>query len=78
MPNLSYRLLGGYRRSWGTPFYPLTGSIHTTSAMLEGSYSVESVKGLDVGVQLAFDYGKLYGKNVGALVSVTYRGDLRF
>lgn len=78
LPSLSYRLLGGYRRSWGTPFYPLMKSVGTTSMMLEGRYSVTSVKGLEVGLQAAFDHGTLYGNNTGALVSVSYTGDLKF
>lgn len=75
---LRYRLLGGYRRSWGTPFYPLTGSVSTTSMMLDASYDVSRIKGLTVGVQAAFDHGKLYGDNAGALVSVRYTGNLKF
>lgn len=78
LPNLAYRLLGGYRRSWGTPFFPLTHSVSTTSMLFEGTYTFTAVKGLKVGAQVAFDHGGLYGNNAGALVSVSYSGDLKF
>lgn len=72
---LAYRLLGSYRKAWGTPFVPRLEPATCTSLMLEATYSPSKVNGLDIKAQLALDHGKLLGNNVGALVSVTYNGN---
>lgn len=73
----SYRVLGGYRRSWGTPFMPLLNPASDTSMMFEGTYNVSRVPGLSVNAQIAFDHGELYGDNIGACLTVKYRGLLK-
>ncbi len=79
MGNLSdavdYRLMGSYRKGWGTTFIPLAAPTDDASMMVEVSYRVPSVKGLNLKAQAAFDSGTMYGDNFGALVSVSYSGN---
>ncbi len=72
---VGYRLMGSYRKSWGTPFIPRLTPADCLSLMLEATYSPRSIAGLDVKAQLAMDHGNLLGNNTGALVSVTYNGN---
>lgn len=71
-----YRVMGSWRKSWGSMVQPITPAITSTSAMIETTYSPRKLSGLQCTAQLAFDHGDLYGNNVGALLSVTYHGNL--
>jgi len=75
-PELDYRILGSYRKCWGTPGILRAESVHDTSMLFEATYSPARVKGLAVKAQFAFDRGSLYGDATGGLLSVTYRGNL--
>jgi len=75
---VEYRLLGGYRTSWGTPFIPAQEKRHDTSMMLEGAYTFPKVPGLSIKGQIAFDAGSLYGNNFGIMASVSYSGKIAF
>lgn len=74
---LTYRLLGGYRKSYGSGYVPLVDPVSETSVMAEATYAVPRVKGLTVKGQLGLDHGKLYGDNFGGCVTVIYHGVLR-
>lgn len=74
-PWLTYRVMGSYRKSWGTPFIPRTEPASCTSAMIEATYCPPRFKGLDVKVQVALDRGTLVGDNTGTLVGITYNGN---
>lgn len=74
---LSYRALGGYRKSWGTGYLPLVTPASDTSVMLEGRYDCRKVAGLSVKAQVAMDHGTLYGNNFGACVTIVYKGAIR-
>lgn len=69
---IRYRILGGYRKGWGTGRNPRTVSVDDTSVMIEGIYSAPSVPGLDVKAQLAMDRGSMYGDTFGACISISY------
>lgn len=72
-PRLGYRILGGYRRSWGTHAVPRTETAGDTSMMFEGTYRTPVSQGnLNIRAQIAFDRGKLYGNTAGALVTISY------
>ena len=73
----SYRLLASYRKSWGSSMVPSIEKTHTTSMLLEGIYEFKEIPGLQFKGQFAFDSGSLYGDNMGALVSISYRGLLK-
>ena len=76
--NLSYRVLLSYRKSWGTPFIPALEKRHDTSMMIEAIYNFAKIPNLSIKGQLAFDAGNMIGNNFGALVSLSYKGDLIF
>ena len=74
--NVSYRVLGGYRKSWGSGYVPVVDPAADTSVMVEASYRMPRVAGLSIKAQVACDKGKLYGDNFGASLTVAYRGVL--
>ncbi|MEZ3591411.1 MAG: capsule assembly Wzi family protein [Muribaculaceae bacterium] len=71
---VDYRVLLSYRKGWGTGTQPLLHPWEDTSMLAECDYRVPSVKGLRLKAQVAWDAGKMYGDNFGALVSVSYSG----
>jgi hypothetical protein len=81
--NLSYRAMYSWRKSWGNIFMPRTEPVTQNACMLEASYNVPRVKGLQLNMQLALDHGSLYNgyaakadgshTNFGALLAVRYR-----
>ena len=76
-PELSYRVLGGYRRSWGRYRDPLPDPRSDTSFMLEAGYSPRKVAGLTVLAQFALDHGTLLGNNTGGMITVRFSDVLR-
>lgn len=70
LPTLSYRVLGGYRRSWGSGSIPLFKPLSDTSVMAEASYAPSSLKNISFKAQIALDHGELLGNHFGALVTV--------
>lgn len=75
---VAYRAMLSHQKSWGTPFVLRSTTVSNTSAMLELSYKSARLSGFEMKTQLGFDYGKLYGKNFGALVEVKYSGNFSF
>ena len=73
IPDLDYRVLGGFRRSYGTPFFPALTPRDDTSFMAEVSWRTP-VKGLSLKGQFALDHGNLMGNNTGGCLTVAYRG----
>lgn len=81
--SLSYRAMYSWRKSWGNIFMPRTEPVTQNACMLEASYNVPRVKGLQLNLQLALDHGSLYNgyaakadgshTNFGALLAVRYR-----
>ena len=69
-----YRLLASYRKSWGTPFIPITEPLYSTSAMVEVVYSPAKLKGWSFLASCAFDVGTLYDSNSGLSLSVRKTG----
>ncbi len=78
IPDLTYRLLGSYRKGFGDSRIPTFSTRETTSMMIEASYRIKSVDGLRVKAQVAFDAGTMYGNTFGALFSAVYSGSLNF
>lgn len=69
---VQYRLMGSYRKAWGTTAIPRDASVDDFSMMLEATYRHNA---LEIKAQAAFDTGSLYGDNMGALVAVTWHGN---
>ena len=72
----SYRLMGSYRKAWGTPIIPRAGSVDDFSMMLETSYHEHNNWGFTA--QIAMDRGSLYGNNFGACLVISYSGAFNF
>lgn len=75
---IDYRLLGSYRKGWGTSGRPLLSPLECTSLMAECVYAPARVPGMVVNVQVAADRGSMYGDNFGVLVGIKYNGLLNF
>ncbi len=70
---LGYKVMGGYRKGWGTSRTPRMVSVDDTSWMVEGIYR-PAVKGdnITVTARVAMDRGTMYGNTFGALLTVRY------
>lgn len=73
---LSYRLLGGYRRSWGTCLIPFAAPRDNTSFLVEASYRIPRVEGLSVKGAFSLDHGELLGNRAGGLLTIKYAGKI--
>lgn len=74
---VSYRLLGGYRRSWGSGRIPFIAPKDDTSFMAEATYSPRALSGLTVKAAFGLDQGELYGNTTGGMITVSYTGLIR-
>lgn len=73
-----YRVLGGYRNSWGTYSVPRGNRAHDTSFLLETTYKPSWLSNITARAQAAMDRGTLIGNRFGALITVSYSGCLDF
>ena len=76
--SFGYRAKFSHTKSWGTIFRPWSKPRKNTSAMLECEYNWQNMPGLTVKGQVAFDRGDIYGDNFGVLLSISYKGLLKF
>ena len=75
----SYRLMGSYRKAWGTPLLPRTGSVDDFSMALNIQYHPgKELMGWMINATVAMDHGKLYGNNWGGMLGITYSGNFNF
>lgn len=74
---VDYRVLMSYTRSWGTYNNPTPTILHNFNALLEVGYHPAKLQGWDFRLGLAADGGRLLGKSVGAMLTVTKRGWLK-
>lgn len=75
---LSYKLMGGYRRSWGNGNIPFISPKDDTSFMLEAVYTPVSLPAVSFKGAFALDHGSLLGNNTGGLLTVAYSGNFSF
>ncbi len=74
---LSYRVLGGYRKGWGSIRVPRSESVYDTSMLFEAVYKPAiKDKDLTITARVGFDRGSMYGDTFGALVTVNYHTNL--
>ncbi len=75
----SYRLMGSYRKAWGTPLLPRVGSVDDFSMALNIQYHPgQKFMGWMINATAAIDRGKLYGNNWGGQLGITYSGNFNF
>ncbi|MCM1111367.1 MAG: capsule assembly Wzi family protein [Clostridium sp.] len=72
---LRYRAMVSYRKAWGNGMLMLPSPQHSTSAMVEASYDIGRLPGLNVKFAVALDHGNLLGNNSGAELTVSYTGE---
>ena len=75
-----YRMMGSYRKAWGTPILPRVGSVDDFSMAIQVNYLPWRFLGLrhiDLNATVAIDRGKLYGNNWGAQLGISYSGDFK-
>ena len=70
----SYRLMGSYRKAWGTPIIPRAGSVDDFSMMLQVNCHPGAILGCVISASVAMDRGSLYGNNFGAMLGISYSG----
>ncbi len=76
--HVSYRVLGGYRKSWGCVRTPRAESLHDTSWLLDVTYRpLTHGDHLSFKGTVAMDHGTLYGNSFGCFVSMVYNIDLK-
>ena len=69
----SYRLMGSYRKAWGTPILPRAGSVDDFSMAFQLNYR-PFYGPWCVNATVAMDRGSLYGNNWGAQIGISYNG----
>jgi len=74
--SVGWRVLFSWRKGLGNYTQPFLSPRTDTSALVECRWQVPSVPALKVRGQIALDAGSLYGDNFGALVSVSYTGNI--
>ena len=74
--NLNYKVLGGYKKGWGTYGGPLIDSQENTSLLVDVTWRIPKLTGLSVKGEFAFDSGTMYGKNIGGLLTISYSGTI--
>lgn len=80
LPNLSYRFKFSSQIAWRDGRTPSAHAYEDYSAGLHVDWQPMPVKvgGLSLGLDAAFDLGKLRGDNFGAMLAVRYEGSLNF
>lgn len=72
---LDYRVLGSWRKFYGTMMLPRIKPVKDFSAMAEASWKISKVPGLKLTVQAAFDTGNSpLGNRGGMLAGLSYSG----
>ncbi|MGN1172382.1 MAG: hypothetical protein ACI4SO_01190, partial [Muribaculaceae bacterium] len=72
------RILGIWRKSWGTYQNPRFHTVECTSLLVEASYQLPKIQGLSIKAEFAADHGQLYGNNTAGAITLSYRGNLTF
>ncbi len=73
-PDLHYRVLMSYTRSWGSYFFPTPDIVHNFNALVELTYAPHQLPGWSGRVSFGADGGRLLGKSVGVMVTISKKG----
>ena len=73
---IDWRMLLSWKQSKGAFYFPRAKKLQSTSMMIGAGYTLPKVSGLRFTAQLGFDAGSLYPGCFGALVGVTYTGNI--
>lgn len=75
-PKISYRILAGHQRGWGTPNIPFKHIAHQFSGLAEARYSPTRLHGWEFLLSAAFDKGTLFDDNWGVQFGIRKSGIL--
>ena len=76
---LGYKAKFSYEKAWGSGYVPTSHSLHCVSVMAEADYdAARLLDGLSLKAVVALDRGTLRGNNFGAMLTVSYKGNLKF
>lgn len=73
-PDVDYRVLLTYTRSWGSYFHPTTSVLHNFNCLIETNYHPRQLPGWNARLSLAADGGRLLGKSFGAMLTISKTG----
>ncbi len=73
-PDVDYRVLLTYTRSWGSYFFPAPDVRKNFNALLEMTYRPHQLPGWSARLGLAADGGGLLGKSFGAMLTISKSG----
>lgn len=74
IPDIDYRVLLTFTRSWGSYFSPAPHIRHNFNALLEVTYRPHQLSGWAARLGLAADGGCLLGKSYGAMLTISKSG----
>jgi len=73
-PDVDYRVLLSFTRSWGTYFMPTPDILHNFNALVEVTYRPHYLPGWSGKLSLGADGGRLLGKSFGAMLTISKSG----
>ncbi len=74
IPSLNYRLLLTYIRSWGTYSMPTRDVMRSANALVEVTWHPRRLQGWSGTLSIGADWGGIFGRSAGAMVSITKTG----
>lgn len=74
MPELGYRLLASFQRSWGTYKDPLPEVANCFNLLAEVSWRPPKLRGWEGRLSFGLDAGSLIGRSVGAQITISRSG----
>ncbi len=76
-PDWEYSVKYSWQEAWGSGRIPATHALIDNSMMVTAGWDAHSLaEGLKINARVAFDAGRLRGDSFGALVGITYSGNL--
>jgi len=70
----NYRLLVSFSKNYGAYYAPFPSVIKNSSLLLEVHKTFPSLQGVEAGISLSADFGKLYGNSTGCMITLRKRG----
>lgn len=77
-PEISYRILASYQRSWGTYKNPLPSVANSFNLLAEVGWRPRKLKGWEGKASFGLDAGDLIGRSIGLQISIVKRGKFTF
>ncbi len=73
-PDVDYRVLMSYTRSWGSYYFLIPDVLHNFNALVEVKYRPHRLPGWAAKISLGADGGRLLGKSFGAMLTISKSG----